>query len=349
VSTRILNSDFQPAADGFSMIEKLGEFPNARANVVQIIDAAACESIVNRFNAAAAAPNFPGMLIDIEHFKHDQSKETRAYGWLMRLQNRADGIYGKIRWTDTGKAAVDGGSYRYFSTEYAPASLQILNSGNPRRVRPLALDGLTLTNVPNNKGQTPITNRTVNTPSQDAFALSEAAKESSNSADSPMGHFQAMVKHKGAELSHRALGNDKLARFHRSQREYHEKLVAKALLGDTANNPLSTKRNPMNSQTSDELIVNREKIESGISDLRQQNPKLGYADARNRLRGLKPALFGCDARTAAPVITNSALPQENRDERNAFVQSVQSGRPGMAFSDAWNQARGLRPHLFITP
>jgi hypothetical protein len=86
-------------------------------------------------------------------------KETIAYGWLMGLQGRADGIYGQIRWTATGQAAVDGGDYRLFSTEYDPADMEVLSEGAPMRARPLKLDGLTLTNAPNNKGASPITNR----------------------------------------------------------------------------------------------------------------------------------------------------------------------------------------------
>src|SRR5262245_42711911 len=121
MNARILNRDFQHPADGWYMIEPAGEHPNADGGVVQVIDGEAGERIVNRFNADAEAGTLSHgheMLIDHEHFKHDLEKETIAYGWLTRLQNRADGIYGQIRWTDTGKPAVDGGSYRFFSTEY---------------------------------------------------------------------------------------------------------------------------------------------------------------------------------------------------------------------------------------
>lgn len=156
----ILNRDFQHPSDGWYNIEPKGEFPNSQGGVVQIIDDAALESIANRFSAEAAKPNFAGLLIDHEHFRHQTDQESRAYGWLMKVQNRADGLYGQIRWTATGKAAVDGGDYRFFSTEYFPADLTILNrEGSPRRVRPMRLGGLTLTNDPNNKGAKPITNR----------------------------------------------------------------------------------------------------------------------------------------------------------------------------------------------
>lgn len=158
----ILNRNFQHPTDGWYMIEPLGEHPNRAGGLVQVLDQTAAESIVNRFNADAEAGQLPHgheMLIDHEHFKHDAGKETTAYGWLAKLTNRTDGIYGQIRWTKTGQAAVDGGDYRFFSTEYDKRDLAVLNDGKPRRVRPLRLDGLTLTNDPNNKGGRPITNR----------------------------------------------------------------------------------------------------------------------------------------------------------------------------------------------
>ncbi len=166
MNTPILNraNNFQHPTDGWYNIEARGEHLNKRAGVIQVIDDAACFVITAEFNSQAAAPGYPGMLIDHEHFKHDQDKETVAYGWLTALQNRADGIYGQIRWTDTGRKAVDGGDYRFFSTEYDPADVEEIKNSElkikkTRMVRPLRLDGLTLTNVNNNKGQKPITNR----------------------------------------------------------------------------------------------------------------------------------------------------------------------------------------------
>ena len=161
----ILNRDFLRPTDGWYALEVPGEHPNRAAEVVQVIDETAVASIVRRFNQEAdhyEAQNgvtYPGMLIDIEHFKHDAGRETRAYGWLMRMQNRNGVPYGQIRWTAVGQQAVDGGEYRFFSTEYDPKDLVVLNGARPSRVRPMRLDGLTLTNEPNNRGGKPITNR----------------------------------------------------------------------------------------------------------------------------------------------------------------------------------------------
>jgi phage I-like protein len=156
----ILNREFKHPVDGWYHIEPMGEHPNAAAQLVQVIDPEAVGTIVNRFNGAADAGQLSHgseMLIDHEHFSHDPDKETTAYGWLGKLQGRADGIYGQIRWTNTGKPAVDGGDFRFFSTEYDPEKLAIVNR-DKKRVRPLELVGLTLTNRPNNRGGKPITN-----------------------------------------------------------------------------------------------------------------------------------------------------------------------------------------------
>lgn len=171
----VLAADFKHPADGWYQIEVPGEHSSPQGpskngeqpvKVIQVIDSAAVTSVVNRFNAEAdeyertTGQPFPGMVIDVEHFKHDPTKESRAYGWLMRLENREGKPFGQVRWTATGKAAVDGGDYRFFSTEYDPPDIQVLNSkGRTIRLRPLRLSGLSLTNMPNNKGGAPITNR----------------------------------------------------------------------------------------------------------------------------------------------------------------------------------------------
>jgi phage I-like protein len=171
MNTRILNREFQHPADGWYQIEALGNHPNRAASLVQVIDAEAATDIVNRFNADAAAGQLRHgheLLIDHEHFSDQPDQETRAYGWLQELQNRsnldvAPGIYGRIRWTSTGRTAVDGGDYRFFSTEYDPADLHSAESGvrnaELKEMRPTRLAGLTLTNMNNNRGQKPITNR----------------------------------------------------------------------------------------------------------------------------------------------------------------------------------------------
>ncbi|HEX4262754.1 MAG TPA: phage protease [Verrucomicrobiae bacterium] len=171
MNSPILNRDFSHPADGWYQIEPKGEHPNRAAGVVQVIDDEAAQSIVTRFNEDATTGRLRHgneMLIDHEHFSDQPDQETRAYGWLLELQDRVDGIYARVRWTKTGREAVDGGDYRFFSTEYGPKDLQLLKAEGGKRkaemqlVRPLRLGGLSLTNMNNNRGQKPITNRAPN-------------------------------------------------------------------------------------------------------------------------------------------------------------------------------------------
>lgn len=167
MKTAILNTLFQHPADGWYQIEAKGRHPNRAAGVVQVIDDTAAEAIVRRFNTEAAAGRLrhgQEMLVDHEHFRDQPNQETRAYGWLQELRHRPDGIYGRIRWTATGRPAVDGGDYRFFSTEYDVRDLEPVAGpaeAGGRAVRPLRLDGLTLTNMNNNRGQRPITNKEI--------------------------------------------------------------------------------------------------------------------------------------------------------------------------------------------
>jgi len=147
------------------MVEPKGRHVNTRSRAILVVDEEAMGSMVARFQEERKGPGFAGVLVDQEHFSHDLSKETRAFGWLVDLQAREDGLYGQVRWTQTGRAAVDGGDYRYFSTEYNGDDLEPVRAERAelpayRVVRPMRLAGLTLTNRPNNRaGFKPITNR----------------------------------------------------------------------------------------------------------------------------------------------------------------------------------------------
>jgi len=189
MNPKILNKDFQHPSDGWYQIEPKGDHPNRAAGVVQVIDEEAVSTIVNRFNTDAQAGSLRHgneLLVDHEHFSDQPDQESRAYGWLQELQNRADGIYGRIRWTATGKAAVDGGDYRFFSTEYDPEDVKVINAAKGiRRIRPIRLSGLSLTNMNNNRGQRPITNRGGDASSPDTFAAASAAAGNQNQNQQP--------------------------------------------------------------------------------------------------------------------------------------------------------------------
>lgn len=157
MNTLILNREsYELPSDGWYQIAPLGEFPHAPSGVVQVVDAAACVSMVNRFDEESQAENFAGLLIDFDHFSLDQASKSEAAGWITGLENRESGLWAKIRWSDLGEDAVKGGRYRFLSPVWTRADCEDL--GNDR-VRPVRLLNAAVTNDPNLKGMVPLSNR----------------------------------------------------------------------------------------------------------------------------------------------------------------------------------------------
>jgi hypothetical protein len=76
----ILNRDFRLPDDGWYQIAPLGEFPHFVADVIQVIDQEACVAMAARVTADAHTPNFPGLLVDFDHFSLDGKKRSEAAG-----------------------------------------------------------------------------------------------------------------------------------------------------------------------------------------------------------------------------------------------------------------------------
>jgi len=151
------DKDFMLAGDGWAHITPCGEFPHAGAGVVQVIDRAACDAIATDFNGHKADANFPGVLVDFDHFSLDTGQSSEAAGWITELESRDTGLWARVRWSDAGLAAVQGGRFRLMSPVFPPPSAcEDLGGG---KIRPRSLVSVALTNEPNIKGGRPIANR----------------------------------------------------------------------------------------------------------------------------------------------------------------------------------------------
>jgi len=162
----ILNRNFELPADGWHQLAPLGEFPHSAAGIVQVIDAAACTLMVAAFeNARAGSSNFPGLLIDFDHFSLDAEKRSEAAGWITDLKfipnSTGSGLFARIRWSDIGEAAVKGGRYRFLSPVWAKEDCEDLGVN---RFRPVRLLNAAVTNDPNLKGILPLSNSRTGVP-----------------------------------------------------------------------------------------------------------------------------------------------------------------------------------------
>ncbi len=151
------SNTFILAADGWVQVTPCGEFPHAGAGVVQVIDRATCDRIAAEFNARKSDANFPGVLVDFDHFSLDTCQSSEAAGWITELESRDTGLWARVRWSDAGLSAVQGGRFRLMSPVFPPPSAcEDLGGG---KIRPRALVSVALTNEPNIKGGRPIANR----------------------------------------------------------------------------------------------------------------------------------------------------------------------------------------------
>lgn len=137
-----------------------GTFWHSDAEVHQLIDDKAIDSMVNRLNQEkeVAGDNWAGLLVDFDHFSNDTEKSSEAAAWLMELENREDGMWAKPRFSDVGGTAVKGLRFRFTSPVWKPSDCEVVNR-ETSTIRPLRLDRAALTNDPRLKGMAPLTNR----------------------------------------------------------------------------------------------------------------------------------------------------------------------------------------------
>ncbi len=159
-----LTTTFEPAPDGWFHIAPHGTFPHP-TGAQQVIDAEACETMAQTFAEEARQPNFPGLLVDFDHFSHDPARPSAAAGWVSALEARNDGLYAQVRWSDLGHAAVTGGRYRLVSPVWNRADCDSWTAPagpagqEAAHLRPRRLARVALTNDPNLPGLAPLTNR----------------------------------------------------------------------------------------------------------------------------------------------------------------------------------------------
>jgi hypothetical protein len=79
-ASALANRVFVPAPDNWIALVRPGEFPHEQG--LQILDSEAMTSLFLAFERDRKMPNFPGLLIDFDHFSADTSKPSEAAGWI---------------------------------------------------------------------------------------------------------------------------------------------------------------------------------------------------------------------------------------------------------------------------
>ncbi|MDX1950943.1 MAG: phage protease [Verrucomicrobiota bacterium] len=145
------NSSFDLLQSDWLQLSPYGDFPHALG--LQRITQPAMEQLVARFDALLSrlARRFSGAPIYIGHpdlpALAGNYPDRRAYGWIMKLQARADGLYGQVKWSDPGAQLLRNGHYKFVSPCWEAEEIAREN-GKPV-YRPVSLISVGLTNAPN--------------------------------------------------------------------------------------------------------------------------------------------------------------------------------------------------------
>jgi phage I-like protein len=326
----LLNRAAQLPEDNLYLVAPLGEFPIVWQGqpLLQVIDAAAVKAMANRIE--------PGeeLLVDFDHFSDDPDKSSEAAGWIQGLQARDDGLYAQILWTDTGKAAILNRRFRYPSPVWRRADCEDL--GN-RRVRPLRLDELAITNKPNIKGIKPLSNREI-TPAQPA-----------EKGVQPMDYKAKLLAMLG--LKPEATDAEIDAACASSQSEMENRKSAEVLLknrAETAEQKLvALEKTALEAQVEKDLdrfkdrIVNRDAVKQLLLANREQAVKI--------LEGIAPivdpnakVLNRADGKTPAPAAEANA---SRLADQQKFIEEVRI-KNRCSYTEAAAQASSLKPELF---
>ena len=287
---------FEPPADGWIHLVPPGEYPHTESGTIQIVDDVSLDSMRNRFE--------PSMLVDFDHFSYDPEKSSEAAGWVDEVSVRPDGLWGKVRLSDIGEAAIKNGRFRYLSPVWLQGDVEKLG-GN--RIRPLRLDTAGLTNNPNMRGMAPITNRKT-LPGNPANApVSEPTTDNTN----------ANMKLLATKLGLSADAAEHVVL------EALDKLMNRATTAETTVTSLTTERDTFRNRNT-ELLT--EQIDADLATH-------GITDAA-KIAAVKPYLATLKNRTERTAFLGTIAPETTTTTKAPITNRSTAKAPGVAGDDA---------------
>lgn len=150
-------------APDWAHLVPFGDYPGllvgaeSETPVIQRCDRAALDRLVKNFR--------PKILVDFEHRSEMPGGDTAAAAWILNLEIRADGLWGKLDLSDLGEQAIVNKRYRHLSPAFdvEPVLAEVASGSagfTPATpiVRPIRLLSAGLTNKHNLKALQPLIN-----------------------------------------------------------------------------------------------------------------------------------------------------------------------------------------------
>ena len=143
-----VKEDAATKATWFQTFPPYGRYPvggtvkGAAEDAEFVFDEAAAKAILDAFKAAAKNPEWPGVLVDEEHYSLDSSKSSAAMAWAKDIRQEADGSIW-TRWEFTPK-----GRELWASKTLLNRSPAFACARNGKEYRPVELKSIGMTNTP---------------------------------------------------------------------------------------------------------------------------------------------------------------------------------------------------------
>ena len=143
-----VKEDAATKATWFQTFPPYGRYPvggtvkDAADDAVFVFDEAAAKAVMDAFKAAAKNPEWPGVLVDEEHYSLDSSKSSAAMAWAKDIRQENDGsIWTRWEFTPKGRELWESKTLLNRSPAFACA-----HSG--KEYRPVELKSIAMTNTP---------------------------------------------------------------------------------------------------------------------------------------------------------------------------------------------------------
>ncbi len=122
-----------------------GTIAGAAKDAEFVFDEAAARSVIAAFREAAANPEWPGILVDEEHYSLDRAKSSAALAWAKDIRQEEDGsIWTRWEFTPRGREL-------WQSRTLVNRSPAFCCERSGKDYRPVALSSIAMTNTPHFK------------------------------------------------------------------------------------------------------------------------------------------------------------------------------------------------------
>jgi hypothetical protein len=145
------NAEFRLEQGEYIQLSPIGVFPHGRG--IQNVDRPALETLVKNFKSffARLGRRFTGVPFyvghpDVRGYENIYT-DRKAYGWIMDVEAREDGLYGRPKWSRAGRELIANGHFKFLSPYWLAEAVGTREGKSV--FRPTELISVGLTNEPN--------------------------------------------------------------------------------------------------------------------------------------------------------------------------------------------------------